>query len=75
MELVSNKCTVTRKIEKNHHRASTHAQNCYWALSVQRYRRTTTPQSAHDLAYVSGRRISRQTVSRRLAEACFMSSF
>ncbi|GFY01182.1 transposable element Tcb2 transposase [Trichonephila clavipes] len=57
-----------RKASQSHHRASASAQDRYLALSARRHRRTTAPQLARDLAAVSGRRISRQTVNKHLKE-------
>ncbi|GFV21561.1 hypothetical protein TNCV_5121481 [Trichonephila clavipes] len=54
--------------QESRHRASTPAQDCNLALSPQRHRRITAPQLACNLAAVSGRRISRQTVYSHLAE-------
>ncbi|GFW70491.1 hypothetical protein TNCV_874121 [Trichonephila clavipes] len=50
------------------HKASTFTHDCYWALSALRHKLTPALQFALDLASVSGRRISRQTVYIRLAE-------
>ncbi|GFU71843.1 transposable element Tcb1 transposase [Trichonephila clavipes] len=60
--------TVTRKVCQGRVRASTSAQNWYLALSAQRHRRTRAPHFARDLAAVSGRRISRQTVYSNIPE-------
>ncbi|GFT00319.1 hypothetical protein TNCV_2738731 [Trichonephila clavipes] len=49
--------TVTRNVSQDRDRASTTAQDRYFALSAQRHRWTMVPQLALDLAPVSGRRI------------------
>ncbi|GFX98115.1 hypothetical protein TNCV_4907631 [Trichonephila clavipes] len=58
--------TVIRKVIQGHHRAVAPAKDHHLALNARRYRWTTAPQLACDLADVSGRRISRQTVYRSL---------
>ncbi|GFX37400.1 hypothetical protein TNCV_3106521 [Trichonephila clavipes] len=56
--------TVPIKVVQGRHRASTSAQDRYLALGAQWHWRTT----ARQLAVVSGRRIFRQTIYKRLAE-------
>ncbi|GFX94092.1 hypothetical protein TNCV_3414541 [Trichonephila clavipes] len=53
---------VTRKLGEGRHRPSTSAQDRYSSLNPQRYRQTTAPKIARDLASVSGRKISRKTL-------------
>lgn len=60
--------TVTRKPGQGRPRATTPAQDRYLALSARRHRQTTATELSRDLAAASGKRISRQTVYRRLAE-------
>ncbi|GFT77134.1 hypothetical protein TNCV_1984281 [Trichonephila clavipes] len=59
--------TFNKNVGQGHHR-TTSAQDHYSALSARRHRRTTAPQHARGLAAVSERKISVQTVYRRLAE-------
>ncbi|GFV53430.1 ankyrin repeat and sterile alpha motif domain-containing protein 1B [Trichonephila clavipes] len=56
------------QVKKGRHRATAPAQDRYLALRAWRHRRITASQLARDLAALSGRRISRQTVYKRLAE-------
>ncbi|GFW65626.1 hypothetical protein TNCV_3550491 [Trichonephila clavipes] len=60
--------TITRKVSHGHDRTSASSKERYLDLSAQLHRRTTALQFAWDLAAVSRRRISMQTLCSRLAE-------
>ncbi|GFV31313.1 hypothetical protein TNCV_4869031 [Trichonephila clavipes] len=66
-----NSGTVIRKVSQRSHRATTPAQDFYLALSARRHRRTAAPLLTRDIAAVSKRKISRQTVNKHLAGTGF----
>ncbi|GFS81841.1 transposable element Tcb1 transposase [Trichonephila clavipes] len=60
--------TVIRKFSQFRNKAITPARDRHLALNARWHRRTTAPQLACDHAVSSGRKITRQTVYRRLAK-------